>query len=87
MFKKYKRRINAYKKFAAELKLQEERQKQYEALVGSHLSYPIIQDLVNSATNNVTINIIMKDGTNLQIVKKQPQLNEENPYERLNSIY
>jgi len=63
MFKKLKRRINAYRKAAAEIRLQEERQRQYEQLVGEHLSYPIIKDLINSAANNVLIKFIMKDGT------------------------
>lgn len=74
MFKKLKRRIAAYRKISAELRLQEERQAQYEALVGESCSYPIIKDLINSAQNNVVVKFIFKDGTTMEIRKEEKNL-------------
>lgn len=74
MFKKLKRRWSAYKKISAEIRLQEERQKQYEALVGEHLNYPIIRDLINSAQAGVVIKLIFKDGTTAEIRRDEGKL-------------
>lgn len=71
MFKKLKRRLAAYRKIALEIKLQEERQAQYEALVGESCSYPIIKDLINSAAAGVIIKLVFKDGTTMSIVKDE----------------
>lgn len=70
MLKKIKRRINAWRKISAEMRLQEERQRQYEQLVGEKLSYPIIRDLINSAVNGVVIKFVMKDGTTVEMRKE-----------------
>lgn len=68
-----KRRIEAYKKLNAELRLQEERQRQYNSLVGEHLNYPIIKDLINSAVHGVVIRFILKDGTQMEIRREEKE--------------
>ena len=78
MFKKIKKRIAAYKKISAEIKLQEVRQAQYEALVGESCSYPIIRDLINSAQNDVVISFIFRDGTKMEIRREEKSLENSN---------
>lgn len=61
----------AYRKISAEIRLQEERQRQYDALVGEHLNYPIIRDLINSAANGILIKLMFKDGTSMEIKRDE----------------
>jgi len=67
MFKQLEKRYLRLKKLLAELRLQEERQRQYEQLVGEAISYPILRDLINSASAGVVIKCIFKDGTSMEI--------------------
>lgn len=57
---------------------QEKRRKQYEALVGESLNYKIIKDLVHQASNNVVIEVTLKDGSKLVIRREEAfdQLNK-----------
>jgi len=78
MFNTLKKRLALYNKVVAEVRLQEERQKQYNALVGQELSYPIIRDLINSAANGVEITLTFKDGTKMDIHKADKM--QDDPY-------
>jgi hypothetical protein len=49
------------------LREQERKQKDYNRLVGSDLSYTILRDLINSATFGVVVNVRLKDGTTLEL--------------------
>lgn len=79
MLKKLKRRIAAYRKISAEIRQQEEKQKQYEALVGESLSYPIIKDLINTAQIGVTLTLFFKDGTRAEIRREETPA-DPNPF-------
>lgn len=46
---------------------QDRKQRMYEQLVGTKLNYQIIKDLVNSAKAGVVINIVLADGSKLEI--------------------
>lgn len=59
----------------------QEKQKQYDALVGSDLNYTIIRDLINSAANGVVITITFKSGEKMTIERDTtPNLGNRNLY-------
>lgn len=58
----------------------EKKQKQVDKLEAEKLNYGIIRDLINSAENNVVINLTFKDGTKMEIKK-------ETPFDRVKSSY
>lgn len=45
------------------------KRKQYQALVGQELNYPIIQDLINSAAQGVEVVITFRDATVMKMTK------------------
>ena len=46
------------------------KRKQYQALVGQELNYPIIQDLINSAARGVEVVITFRDSTVMKMTKQ-----------------
>ena len=58
----------------------EKKQKQVDKLEAEKLNYGIIRDLINSAENNVIINLTFKDGTKMEIKK-------DTPFDRIKSSY
>lgn len=54
-----------YKAALEQAQIAAEKQRQYDALVGENLSYPIIRDLINSARHGVQIRLILKSGETL----------------------
>ncbi len=69
MFEKLKKRVRAYKVIVAQIKEQEDKQAQYDALVGEHLSYPIIKDLFQTAQAGLIMTIHFKDGSKVVVEK------------------
>jgi len=55
-----------------QIKAQERKQRDYDALVGAELNYTIIKDLINSAQQNVVIHLTFKDGTSMDIRREDP---------------
>ena len=53
----------------------ERKQKQLDKMAAEPLNYGIIRDLINSATNGVLINVMLKDGTKLEI-KRQDEFDK-----------
>jgi hypothetical protein len=48
------------------------KRKQYKALVGTEINYPIIQDLINSAARGVEIVITFRDATVMKMTRTAP---------------
>jgi hypothetical protein len=46
------------------------KRKQYQALVGQELNYPIIQDLINSAARGVEVVITFRDATVMKMTRQ-----------------
>jgi hypothetical protein len=46
-----------------------QKRKQYQALVGTELNYPIIQDLINSAAQGVEVVISLPGGTTMKMAR------------------
>lgn len=58
----------------------EKKQKELDAMTAEVLNYGIIRDLINSAANNVTIAVTLKDGTKLDIKRDEPFDRIQKPY-------
>jgi len=61
--------VQAYR-LAKKAEIEERRQAEFAALQAIPLNYGILQDLVNSAAFGVVIDITLKDGTRIQINRK-----------------
>ncbi len=46
------------------------KRKQYQALVGQEMNYPIIQDLINSAARGVEVVITFRDSTVMKMTRQ-----------------
>lgn len=64
-------------------RLAQEKQKQYDALVGMDLNYTIIRDLINSAAHGVTISVTFKSGEKMVIERETSAPAAQNPYRSL----
>jgi len=59
--------ILAWRQAKQAIKIKKAKDAEYNRLVGSELSYPIIRDLINAAQHDVKFVVTLKDGTLIQI--------------------
>ena len=72
------------KELAAALRIvreQERRKKAYNKLIGTELSYPILKDLINSASHGVVIECTLKDGARL-VLRREEAFDQMNQVRR-----